>query len=424
MRLFSSWPLTDSKERKNKAEAVLSYLPFTLFFPLGFVYTGFFLFLLALIADGDYRAHWQNVRRNPIFVPVLLLSSAFIIIALYSDHSVDRFWRSFAHYQTYLILLVFISVGSGAWQAKAMKVFLAGAVFAATVFYLTLWNVVPAKGLFVSYVVYNGNKSILLGILLAIAAGLVFLDIRNLRGDLRCNAWRLAIFIYLCGALLFISKGRSGHLIFLLMILLGLMFKLRSMSWRGWTAAMLGLVMAGGVVWTSPGSLQQRVMQTAKDVEFFAQTVDQRAETSTGIRLQMYRHTFTMISEKPLQGFGIGAWMPVFLQRYGNTISEASTTPHNDYVLYAAEGGVIGLGALLVVWLSQLHIALRLGGRRGMQLGLLTVAIMVSGMFNAVLRDGVFAMPFMILSAILLAGLPSSAQRWRIGENTRNELLE
>jgi hypothetical protein len=40
-----------------------------------------------------------------------------------------------------------------------------------------------------------------------------------------------------------------------------------------------------------------------------------------------------------------------------------------------------------------------------MWLGMLGVAIMVGGMFNAALRDAVFGMPFMILLAIPLAGV-------------------
>jgi hypothetical protein len=409
--------MTNVRPPATKARNILTYLPFTLFFPIAVVYAGFFLFLLALIMDGDYRARWDNIKKNPMFRPILLLSAVLTVVALYSDWQLKEFWPSFAHYQSYLILLLFLSVGAGEWQEKAVKAFIAGALFAATVYYLTIFGIVPAIDPFTSYVVYSGNKSILLGLLMSIAAGFVLHDLlaqhtmkQDRQHDARSRAWRIVIFVYICGALLFVSKGRTGYLVFLALILL-VMLKSVRLSIRGWAAATLVLALVSGFTWQKSDSLRMRVGETISDVQRFVQNPTGYAQTSTGIRLQMYRHTLEMIEEKPLQGFGIGAWMPVFLHRYGSTIAEASITPHNDYLLFAAEGGLIGLGALLFVWLAQLRIALAMKSRKGSWLFFLTVSIMICGMFNAVLRDGVFAMAFMILLAIPLAGAVSSRHK-------------
>ncbi len=45
-----------------------------------------------------------------------------------------------------------------------------------------------------------------------------------------------------------------------------------------------------------------------------------------------------------------------------------------------------------------------------MLLGMLGVAVIVGGMFNAILRDLVFGMPFMILLAIPLAGVARNSK--------------
>jgi len=93
-------------------------------------------------------------------------------------------------------------------------------------------------------------------------------------------------------------------------------------------------------------------------------------------------------------------------------ISEEMTTPHNDYLLYTTELGLAGLLALLWIWLSQLRIARHMSQSNhlvqqeyAMLLAMLGVTMMVGGMFNAILRDAVFGMAFMILLAIPLAGL-------------------
>lgn len=394
--------MTDVVVRESKAQKVLSYLPLTLFFPVGIVYAGFLLFLVALIADGDYRARWNTIRTNPISGPILVMSAVFTGIALYSDWGHDNFWSGFGHYQTYLILLLFISAGGGAWQQRAVRVFIFGALYAATVYYLTLFRILPAVDPFTSYVIYHGNKSILLGILLAIAAALVFHGFW-LQQDTRSRRWHLLAFLYLCGALVFIAKSRSGHLIFLTLIPF-VMLKLSHLSRRTYVIGIASLALLAGLAWQVSDSVRLRMTETVREVQHTSVDAEGRANTSTGIRLQLLRNSLDMFIERPLQGQGIGAWEPLFLERYGHTIIEKAVTPHNDYLLYATEGGVIALGVLLFVWLTQLRLARRMPEPEGMWLSTFTVAIMVAAMFNAVLRDGVFAMAFMILLAIPLAG--------------------
>jgi hypothetical protein len=74
--------------------------------------------------------------------------------------------------------------------------------------------------------------------------------------------------------------------------------------------------------------------------------------------------------------------------------------------------GVFGLLALLAIWGVQFWTARRMAlhadmvvRNYSMPLVMLTVAMMLGGMFNAILRDAVFGMAFMILLAIPLAGV-------------------
>jgi O-antigen ligase len=148
---------------------------------------------------------------------------------------------------------------------------------------------------------------------------------------------------------------------------------------------------------------------------FFQQPVNAFSKgqriSDEGIRLEMYSVTSRMIADKPWTGHGIATWPSQYLKYADGLPSAGTRTPHNDYLFYAAELGLIGLAALLWIWLTQLTIAWKVGGAHGMRLGMLGVAIMVGGMFNAVLRDAVFGMPFMILLAIPLAGVTRNYAR-------------
>ena len=380
-------------------QTILSFLPLTLFFPVGIIYAGILLFLFSLLCSGDYRTKWLTVKASPLFWPIIGLSAITCCAAILMERPQDSFWSGFAHYQIYIILLFFISVGSGDWQRRAVMVFFVGALYAATLYYLTLLQILPKIEIFANYLVYRGNKSILLGILLAIAAGWMLYEMTS-HADRRWLWLRVPAFLYVVIALLFLAKSRTASLIFVLLCLL-FFLKYLTMSWRS-VLWMLGLVLMLTVAWLSASDLRLRVIGTVNDINAFSQG---QHISDDGIRLEMYSVTSKIIAEKPLAGHGIGTFSSQYKKYSEGLPSKGTRTPHNDYLFYAAEIGLIGLAALLWVWVTQLTIAWKIGGAHGMWLGMLGVAIMVGGIFNAILRDAVFGMPFMILLAIPLAGV-------------------
>lgn len=380
-------------------QTILSFLPLTLFFPIGVIYAFVLLFLLSLLYSGDYRAKWLAVKENPLFVPIAGLSAASCMAAVFLDQSPDSFWSGLVHYQIYLFLLLFISVGSGDWQRRAVHVFFVGALYAATLYYLNLLELLPDMDVFFNYLVYKGNKSILYAILLAIAAGWMLYEMVSLP-DRRWLWLRLLVFLYIVIALLFLAKSRTASLIFVLLCLMCFL-NFFIMSWRNmlWVA---GFALIFAVAWFSASDFRQRTIRTVEDIQAFSQG---QQISDDGIRLEMYSIAFKIIAEKPWTGHGIAS-LPSQYQKYAKGLpSEGTRTPHNDYLFYTAEIGLFGLAALLWVWVTQLTVAWKIGGASGMWLGMLGVAIMVGGMFNAILRDAVFGMPFMVLLAIPLAGV-------------------
>ncbi len=394
--------------RDTLPQAILSGLPLTLFFPVGIIYTGVLLFLLSLLFDGDYRTKWLTAKSNPLFWPVLVMFIVTCLSALIVGRPQSGFWNGFAHYQVYIFLLFFVSVGAGDWQRRAVTVFFIGAIYAATLYYLSLFKLLPTITPFTNYVIYGGNKSILLGILLAIAAAWMLYEMTVLQ-DRRWLWARIIAFLYVAIALLFLTKTRTASLIFVLLCSF-ILLKHFTFSWRSglW---LLGLFVLFGVAWQSATDLRMRVADTIKEISTFSQ---RKTESEGGNRLAMYSITSEIIAERPLLGHGIAAWAPLYEARAQGLSSAGMVTPHNDYLLYAAEIGLIGLAVLLWTWGVQLAVAWKIGGEHGMLLGMLGVAVIVGGMFNAILRDLVFGIPFMILLAIPLAGVVRKPRvKWR-----------
>ncbi|MCU6435781.1 O-antigen ligase family protein [Undibacterium sp. Jales W-56] len=438
-RLMQTEPLSGTSQSSGAAlwtrrtawpQQVLAWLPLTLFFPVGVMYGGVLAFYISLLLSNGYQDKWQCLRLSPMLPPVLGLTVVSIAAALLHQRPAGEFWSAFWHYQTYLFLFPFLCVGSGAWQAKAIRIFFAGAIFAASLYYLNLLHLLPNNTLFRSYVVYEGNKSILLGILLAVASGWMLHELVLRRNHLLI---RILVLIYVGLALLLLAKTRTASLIFVLLCVLMALRNLRC-SWRS-GLALACLLAAGLGIWNYVLSLPAPATCIANEMQAAgagpAQILATRAQCTVhqihsfnegkkigedGMRLEIYKITSQIIAEQPLLGHGIAHWMPLYQQRAKGLMSGTMTTPHNDYLLYFTELGIAGLAALLWIWLTQLWLARRMmqhaqTRERAMLLAMLGLSMMVGGMFNAILRDGVFGMAFMILLAIPLAGVSKASEK-------------
>jgi hypothetical protein len=385
-------------ERAKLPELILSILPLTFFLPAYLGHIGVALFVLAYAASGNYRVKWRRIRGSPIFVPVLLLLLVSSLAAAFLDRPDVKFWTGYAHYQIFVFLLLFSSIQPGDWQRRAIKMFYAGAVLAATFFYLKQMLLLPEIKFFASYLEYSGNKSILLGIFLGVASAGLLEEVIRLQ-DRRAKLIRLAMLLYLVIPMLFFARTRTGVLVFAVLCVLVIAGRLK-MSWPLF-ACLIGSLILLITAWKFSPNLQSRVDTTLKDVAAFA-----RGEkiSDEGIRLEMYRVAVTMIAEKPITGHGVGIWYQQIRERAPASRIESMATPHNDYLLYCAEIGLLGLAALLWILFRLLHLGWKVRRERGMGLLMFTTALIVTAMFNAAVRDTVFGMPFMLLLAVPLAG--------------------
>lgn len=409
--------------RQTLPQQILSWLPVTLFFQVGLMYAGLVLFLLSWAFSGDWKNKISQIRSSALFVPVLALSVVSVLIGLIHPRPEGEFAAAFLHYQSYCLLFPMLSLRAGAWQNQALKNFFFGAILAATLFYLNALGALPAIKLFKSYVVYEGNKSILLGLLLAIAAAWMLHEWRLRKNQ---HAWRALAFIYVLLALVLCAKSRTASLLFIL--LCGVLV-CRNFRFRWWQvlasgAVLTTLVFAINYIAHLPSPvtclakqmhdvhqmhgaeiMMNRAICTVHQVRDFGQT---KQVSEDGMRLELYMNTWQMITASPWIGHGIGNWLPMYQQKAQGQISEKMTTPHNDYLLYWFELGLGGLVALLAIWLTQLRIAFRMvnseHSERAMLVSMLTLSMMFAACFNAILRDGVFAFAMLILLAIPMAG--------------------
>lgn len=429
----------------NWPERILVGLPLLLFFPVGLMYGGVLVFYVLWLCQPDaqiWRQRWQNLRQHALLPYIVFMSASSLLAALWhgkpAQHPED-FWSGLAHYQIYLFALPMLSLSAGIWQQRARQSLYLGAYLAATLFLLNYLQLLPATTLFRSYVEYKGNKSILLALLLALAAAWSLREFSARQENRIAHIWRGLGLVYLVCALCFFSRSRTALLIFLLMAAYWGVQVLRQRGFLGWRIAVLGLALslatATGIYYLAhlptPASCEIRTLQaspweitktrvicTVHQVRDYSAG---RKVSEDGMRLEIYQHTASLIAEKPWAGHGIASWLGLYQQRAAGTSSASMSTPHNDYLLYWTELGLPGLLALVAIWWRQWRMAQQL--RRQAQpalnlqadlVAMLTITMVVAASFNALLRDGLFAMAFMILLAVVASGVNKSAELSRV----------
>lgn len=184
----------------------------------------------------------------------------------------------------------------------------------------------------------------------AMATGLFLSYAMLLRGHLNKLKPLLFIYVFLCPLMLYLCSSRSAYLATSLGVVLCVAFsgkEILSQHKKFWFTFAAGIVLA---------------IIFANTYEAKLRTLEQLAVP--GIRYDVYLHSLWMLAQKPLLGWGFGDFIPQFyysmLERYQpGEISSVSKVfivhPHNEFALWAIEGGIVGLAFISFVFFVVLR---------------------------------------------------------------------
>jgi O-antigen ligase len=199
----------------------------------------------------------------------------------------------------------------------------------------------------------------------------------------------------------FFSYGRTGYILLALtsFAVVGMRFKGRAL----WLGA-LALVVAFVAIVSTSSSIRERIKRGHDEV--VAGLQGDRQFNSLGGRMENYRQSLQLISEKPLIGWGTGSF-------HGQACRVASTPemckhatwhPHNQYFLFGVQGGLVAI----CLFLTLLAVAARQlwhAPPEQRAIGLLFLVIFATdSLFNSSLfsaRENHF---FTVMLAVVLAG--------------------
>ena len=173
----------------------------------------------------------------------------------------------------------------------------------------------------------------------------------------------------------FVMTGRSGFLVMLVFISMAVWWQLPK-RWR-WLVVGLPFVLAALMMVLSP-RFQTKTSQVVKDVISYQQG---SVESSQGQRLDYWHRSLLAVQEKPLIGHGVGSWRMNY-HRLGGMQADAPSNPHQQYLLWLVEAGVVGCILFLGLLCAQYKNAQALPTNGRQALTTVTAIAAVMGLMN------------------------------------------
>jgi O-antigen ligase len=194
----------------------------------------------------------------------------------------------------------------------------------------------------------------------------------------------------------FVMTGRTGYLVMLLAISLAIYWllpkKLRPV------AVLLPIVMAISLGFVST-RFQTKMTEIKRDVLEYQKG---NFDTSQAQRLDYWVKSLQAIQDKPLIGHGVGSWRVNYIRLGGADKVNPPSNPHQQFLLWAVEGGLVGLAFLLAIFIMIYRDSHRLDSAAQQALRATLAITILMGMMNCPLFGaGMGEFIFLIMGALL-----------------------
>jgi O-antigen ligase len=205
---------------------------------------------------------------------------------------------------------------------------------------------------------------------------------------------------------LLVLEGRSGYLVALAALALAIMWAVpRRLRLAAFVIAPIVILAA---VTLGSNQVQERIGKIITESQNFAKTQKVEVGDSSGWRLNAWRRSVQAMVDRPLQGYGVGAWTFAVKRMEGSTATEVfgesnQSNPHQEYLLWGVELGVGGLLLFLstLVCLARDAQQFRPPIKRAAMAVLVSIA--VACMFNSALYDDLMGDFLVVAMGLLMA---------------------
>lgn len=214
--------------------------------------------------------------------------------------------------------------------------------------------------------------------------------------------------------MIFVMSGRTGYIVFVVIVA----YEIQKMLPNRWKwVAFLSPVILSAIFYSVSPVFHKRVAEINSNTEIYFENDSLSAGTSEGQRLDMWKQTTLGILKKPILGYGVGS-MPDLYKTEGGLIKNAVSQPHQQYLFWWAEFGLIGLVIMSSLFFVLYKDSNTLDLESKSALLSVIAALFVTGLFNCPFF-GVGLGEFFFLEIAALLAIKASASTKLVTHSSR-----
>ena len=202
----------------------------------------------------------------------------------------------------------------------------------------------------------------------------------------------------------YLTNGRTGFLS------VGLAFVVIGCYWSSDKKRLFmliaALLIAVSAIFSTSDRVQSRVTEGINDLQGYVE--QDNAKTSMGLRADFWVSGLKMIIQAPVLGHGVGSFEAQMKKQIASnpeaTQKVTTLNPHNDFILFGAQTGLIGLSLLLVLLWRIYRYSGELPQPQSLLIRGLIVIYAAGALFNSYLLDFTVGTVFVLTLSALLAG--------------------
>jgi len=302
--------------------------------------------LACFIASGEAWPRLRQALAQPLALGALLVIAVVALGMLWSTVPwIERLKAFYAWRKLWIVPVLLALFGPLIWKERLLAAFVAVCTAAALVSFAMVAKAghLPADQFDPATQLLRNHAAQSMAFAAAVFISIWAASRREAGPRLRLAAVAAAALLAL--NLAFVTPGRSGYLALVVMLAVFAAGRLR--SWRSLAlAGTLGALFAAAMA-ASPLA-RDRIGLALHELQSVRQS---DSITSMGIRVIMYENTLSLARERPLLGVGTGgfgeAYAALAKGRYSDWRAQPSLDPHNQYLFFLAEQGLLGLAAFL-----------------------------------------------------------------------------
>ncbi len=408
-------PSSDTTPPRNALTTAATWCAIAMGFSLPISTAASNILLVAVVVlfalSADYKRKFQAVVSNPVAMACAAFCTLTLLGCLYGRGNPADKLHYLGKYLTLLAVPLLVPLfAERAARIRALFSFCAAMLLTLGLSFLIRFGWLPA---FLKPLMATPNPlvhvpdavvfklSITHGFLMAFTAFLLAIGARQTE-SLRAR-WTLAVLAALAAYnVLFMVIGRTGYVV---LAALCVYFLFRRFGRRGIVLAAIGVLLVAAASYQWSESFRQRAGEVVAEGRAWKQ--GRGDPTSIGLRFDYYSNTLSIVRDRPLFGVGIGGFEQAYGERIKGTGMAPSNNPHNQYLLIAAQLGLLGLACLLWLYAQVWRGAGRLDPPFGEIARGLLLAIVIGNLFNSFMLDFTERTFFAWLSGVLFAGWSS-----------------